>query len=194
MAAVILSCTKVGDDPCRTCQSGLLVCLGDEESVCKRRNHKRAQRSEEKKRRIEEKVSTANQRWQKYSNVDYELVFFVSRYFDQLPLCSNCRNYFVTHRAQFLSEDPRASLDYAADSALQSASTKSLTLKEAAKARLIRDYDKQTDVIFNLCDNCLTACTRIRNDLKQMHSAEKMSIGSPEIDLKSLNTPVPGFS
>ena len=190
MAVVIMSSTKVDDDvQSMTSHSSLVVCLGDEESVRKRRYEKRAQRSEEKKRRIEEKVSNANQRWQKYSNVDYELVFFVSRYFDQLPLCSSCRNYFVTHRAQFLSEDPRASLDYAADTALRSASTKILTLKQAAKARLIRDYDKQTDVIFNLCDNCLNTCTRIRNDLKEINTAQKISSGSSVIDMSALNTP-----
>ena len=159
--------------------------IGSEESVLQRRHSKRAKRSEEKKRKIEERIQKANQRWQKYSNIDYELVFFISRYYDQLPLCSNCRNYFITYRTQFLSEDPRASLDYAADAVLHSPSNKSITLKQAAKSKLIKDYDKQTDIIFNLCDACLTKCEQIRNELKQINSAQKLSNepNSPSINM-----------
>ncbi|CAF0839919.1 unnamed protein product [Rotaria sordida] len=148
---------------------------GSEESVRERRQKKRTKRSEEKKRKIEEKVNKANQRWQKYSNIDYELVFFISRYYDQLPLCSNCRNYFTTHQTQFLADDPRASLDYAAEAILHSPNDKTLTLKKAAKARLIKDYDKQTNIIFNLCDTCLIKCEEIRNELKQINDAQKLS-------------------
>ena len=148
---------------------------GSEESIRKRRQNKRAKRSEEKKRKVDEKISKANQRWQKYSNIDYELVFFISRYYDQLPLCSSCRNYFITHQTQFLAEDPRASLDYAADAVLRSSSNKSITIKQAAKARLIKDYDKQTDIIFHLCETCLTKCELIHTELKQISFAQKMS-------------------
>jgi hypothetical protein len=161
------------------------------ESVRKRRQNKRAKRSEEKKRKIEEKISQANQRWQKYSNIDYELVFFISRYYDQLPLCSNCRNYFVTHQTQFLAEDPRASLDYAADAVLHSPNNKTMTMKQAAKARLIHDYDKQSDIIFNLCDTCLTKCEQIHNELKQINFAQKLSnqSNSPNINMMTITTP-----
>jgi hypothetical protein len=159
--------------------------------VRERRHNKRAKRSEEKKRKIEEKISQANQRWQKYSNVDYELVFFISRYYDQLPLCSNCRNYFITQRTHFLSDDPRASLDYAADAVLHSPSNKSITLKQAAKARLIKDYDKQTDIIFNLCDTCLPKCEQIRNELKQINFAQKMTMTTPETQQQSIVSPSP---
>ncbi|CAF3496913.1 unnamed protein product [Rotaria sp. Silwood1] len=162
-----------------------------EESVRERRQQKRAKRSEEKKRKIEEKIKKANQRWQKYSNIDYELVFFISRYYDQLPLCSNCRNYFTTHQAQFLADDPRASLDYAAEDILRSSSNKTLTLKKAAKARLIKDYDKQTSIIFNLCDSCLTRCKQIRNELKQINYVQKMSneLNSPNPSMMTMTTP-----
>jgi hypothetical protein len=159
--------------------------IDSEESIRKRRQNKRAKRSEEKKRKIEEKIFKANQRWQKYSNIDYELVFFISRYYDQLPLCSDCRNYFVTHQTQFLADDPRASLDYAADAILHSPSNKTMTMKQAAKSRLIRDYDKQTDIIFKLCDSCLTKCEQIRNELKQINLAQKMlnESNSPNINM-----------
>ena len=152
-----------------------MCCSDSEESVRQRRQSKRSKRSADKKRRIEERVSGANQRWQKYSSIDYELIFFISRYYEQLPLCSACRNYFVTNRTHFLADNPRASLDYAADDALRSASQQSITLKQAAKARLIKDYDKQTDVIFHLCDSCLTKCKQIRNELKQMNFDKKTS-------------------
>ncbi|CAM4743809.1 unnamed protein product [Rotaria magnacalcarata] len=148
---------------------------GSESSVSERRKKKHAKRSEEKKRKIEEKIYNANQRWQKYSTIDYELVLFISRYYDQLPLCSNCRNYFVTNQTQFLADDPRASYDYAAEAVLLSSSNKTLTMKKAAKARLIKDYDKQTNVIFNLCDTCLVKCEQIRNELKQINSTKKIS-------------------
>ncbi|CAF4813605.1 unnamed protein product, partial [Rotaria socialis] len=55
---------------------------GSESSVSERRKKKHAKRSEEKKRKIEEKIYKANQRWQKYSTIDYELVLFISRYYD----------------------------------------------------------------------------------------------------------------
>ncbi|CAF2520566.1 unnamed protein product [Rotaria sp. Silwood2] len=163
----------------------------DEESIRERRQKKRAKRSEEKKRKIEEKINKANQRWQKYSNIDYELVFFISRYYDQLPLCLNCRNYFTTHQVQFLADDPRASLDYAAEDVLRSSSNKTLTLKKAAKARLIKDYDKQTSIIFNLCDTCLTRCEQIRNELKQINYSQKMSneFNSPNLNMMTMTTP-----
>jgi hypothetical protein len=159
--------------------------IGSEESIRQRRQNKRAKRSEEKKRKIEDKVLRANQRWQKYSNIDYELVFFISRYYDQLPLCSNCQNYFITHQTQVLAEDPRASLDYAADAVLHSPSNQAMTMKQAAKARLIQDYDKQTDIIFNLCERCLNKCEQIRNELKQINFAQKMSheSNSPNINM-----------
>ena len=163
------------------------MCHSDsEDAVRKRRQSKRSKRSEDKKRRIEARVSEANQRWQKYSSIDYELIFFISRYYEQLPLCSACRNYFVTNRTQFLADDPRASLDYAADDALRSASQQSITLKQAAKARLIKDYDKQTDVLFHLCDSCLTKCKQIRNELKQLNFDKKTSIGSSSPAVTSL--------
>ncbi len=164
--------------------------IGSEESIRKRRQNKRAKRSEEKKRKMEEKIFKANQRWQKYSNVDYELVFFISRYYDQLPLCSNCRNYFVTYQTQFLAEDPRASLDYAADDALHSPSNKTMTMKQAAKAKLIKDYDKQTDILFNLCDTCLSKCEQIHSELKQINLAQKMSneSSSPNINMMTMTT------
>ncbi|CAF4285183.1 unnamed protein product, partial [Rotaria sordida] len=88
---------------------------------------------------------------------------------------SNCRNYFTTHQTQFLADDPRASLDYAAETVLHSPNNKTLTLKKAAKARLIKDYDKQTNIIFNLCDTCLIKCKEIRNELKQINDAQKLS-------------------
>ena len=141
----------------------------------KRRQSKREKRSEEKKRKIEERVFKANQRWEKYSNIDYELVFFISRYYDQLPLCSDCRTYFISNQTQFLSEDPRASLDYAADVVLSSPNNKAMTMKQAAKARLIQDYDKQSDILFNLCDTCLQKCEQIRNELKEINFARKVS-------------------
>lgn len=164
---------------------------GSEESLRKRRQNKRDKRPEEKKRRIEERILKANERWQKYSNIDYELVFFISRYYDQLPLCSNCRNYFTTHQTQSLADDPRASLDYAADAVLHSPNNKTLTMKQAAKSRLIQDYDKQTDIIFNLCDTCLTKCEQIRNELKQINFAKKMSneSNSPNINMIEMTTP-----
>ena len=127
----------------------------------------------------------------KYSNIDYELVLFISRYYDQLPLCSNCRNYFVTHRTQFLAEDPRASLDYAADVVLHSPTNEAMTMKQAAKARLIQDYDKQSDILFNLCDTCLNKCEQIRNELKQINFARKMvnESDSPTIDMMTMEIP-----
>ena len=146
---------------------------GNEESIRKRRESKRAKRSEEKRQRISERISKANQRWQKYSNIDYELVFFISRYYDRLPLCATCQNFFTTHQTHFLSDDPRASIDYAADAALRSSSHKTITMKEAAKARLIQDYDKQTDLIFHLCDTCLSKCKEIRTELKQLSATRK---------------------
>lgn len=149
--------------------------LDNGESQRERRKKKLAKRSEEKKRKIKEKVSKANQRWQKYSNIDYELVFFIARYYDQLPLCSNCRSYFIAHQAQFLADDPRASLDYAAESVLRSSRVKSLTMKKAAKARLIKDYNNQTNIIFNLCDNCLSSCEKILNELKYINYTRKVS-------------------
>lgn len=145
-----------------------------EELIRQRREMKRSKRSEEKKRRIAEKVSNANQRWKKYSNIDYELVLFISRYFDQLPLCSSCRKYFITHRTDFLSENPRASIDYAAEEAMKLVAKKSLTLKQIAKTKLIQDYDKQTELMFHLCDSCLIKCEEIRNELKQRNIARKM--------------------
>ncbi len=168
------------------------ISIGSEESIRKNRQNKRAKRSEEKKRKIEEKIQQANQRWQKYSNIDYELVLFISRYYDQLPLCSNCRNYFVTHQTQILAEDPRASLDYAADAVLHSPNHKTMTMKQAAKARLIQDYDKQSDILFNLCDTCLTKCEQIRNELKQINLAQKMlnESNSPNINMTFQQQPI----
>ncbi|CAF1231118.1 unnamed protein product [Adineta ricciae] len=164
-----------------------VVHKGSEESVRQRREEKRAKRSEEKKRKIDEKISQANQRWQKYSNIDYDLVFFISRYYDRLPLCSTCRNYFVTHQTHNLLDDPRASLDYVADEALRLSSNKNLTLKQAAKSRLIKDYDKQTDLIFHLCDECLSKCEQIRNELKQISAARK---ASPNVNITpAINSP-----
>ena len=147
---------------------------GSEESIRQRREDKRAKRSEEKKRRIAERVSNANQRWQKYSNIDDELVLFISRYFDQLPLCSNCRKYFITHRTNVLLENPRASLDYAAEEAMKLVTKKSSTLKQIAKSKLIQDYDKQTELMFHLCDSCLTKCAEIRNELKERNVARRL--------------------
>jgi hypothetical protein len=164
---------------------------GSEESIRKRRQNKRDKRSAEKKSKIEERILKANQRWQKYSNIDNELVLFISRYYDQLPLCSNCRNYFVTNRTQFLAEDPRASLDYAADAVLNSPNNKTMTMKQAAKARLIQDYDKQSDILFNLCDTCLKTCEQIRNELKERNFAQKMSNegNSSNINIRAMTTP-----
>jgi hypothetical protein len=88
----------------------------------------------------------------------------------------------MTHQTQFLAENPRASIDYAADAAIRSASNKTITIKEAAKARLIQDYDKQTDIIFNLCDTCLNKCEQIRNELKQINLTQKIS-NSPNINM-----------
>jgi len=48
-------------------------------------------------------------------------------------------------------------------------------MKQAAKARLIKDYDKQTDIIFHLCDTCLTKCELIHAELKQINVAQKIS-------------------
>lgn len=186
---------KIHDDLNKDGSRHFVMHKGSEESIRKRRTEKRAKRSEERQRRIHDKILQANQRWQKYSNIDYELVFFISRYYDQLPLCSNCLNYFVTHETQFLTDDPRASVDYAADEVLHSPSYKSMTLKQAAKSRLIKDYDKQTDIIFNLCDTCLTKCEQIRNELKQLNLTKKMfnESNSPAIsppDSSSFSVPI----
>ena len=169
------------------------IFVGSEESIRKNRQNKRAKRSEAKKRKIEERVQQANQRWQKYSNIDYELVLFISRYSDQLPLCSSCRNYFITHQTQVLTEDPRASIDYAADAVLHSPNHKTMTMKQAAKARLIQDYDKQSDILFNLCDTCLTKCEQIRNELKQINFTRKVlneSNDSPSLS-PTISSPIP---
>ncbi|CAF4107991.1 unnamed protein product [Adineta steineri] len=176
---------KIHDDLNKDGSRHFVMHKDSEESIRKRRDNKRMKRSEEKKRKIKEKISKANERWQKYSNIDYELVFFISRYYDQLPLCLNCRNYFITHQTQFLAEDPRASLDYAADAIIKSSNDKTITMKQAAKARLIKDYDKQTDIIFHLCDSCLTKCEQIRNELKQIRSTQKMSneLNSPNTNI-----------
>lgn len=92
-----------------------------------------------------------------------------------MPLCSDCRSYFNTEQTQFLSEDPRASLDYAADAVLNSPNNKTMTQKQAAKSRLIQDYNKQSDLLFNLCDTCLRKSAQIRNELKEINFARKMS-------------------
>ena len=175
----------------------LIVSAGSDESVRRRRQSKREKRPEEKKRKVEQKILQANQRWQKYSNIDYELVFFISRYYDQLPLCSNCRSYFTTQQTQFLSEDPRASLDYAADAVLNSPDNKTMTMKQAAKSRLIQDYDKQSDILFNLCDTCFRKCTEIRNELKEINFARKISHLSDVSDIQdqlfspTMSSPIP---
>jgi hypothetical protein len=60
-------------------------------------------------------------------------------------------------------------------------------MKQAAKARLIKDYDKQTDIIFHLCDTCLTKCERIRAELKQINDARKIS-NAPNINMMTTAT------
>ena len=165
---------KIHDDLNKDGSRHNVIHKGSEESIRQRREDKRAKRSEEKKRRIAERVSNANQRWQKYSNIDDELVLFISRYFDQLPLCSNCRKYFITHRTNVLLENPRASLDYAAEEAMKLVAKKSWSLKQIAKSKLIQDYDKQTELMFHLCDSCLNKCEEIRSELKQRNVTRKV--------------------
>lgn len=53
-----------------------------------------------------------------------------------------------------------------------------MTMKQAAKAHLIQDYDKQSDILFNLCDTCLMKCEQIRNELKDINFARKIAQSS----------------
>ncbi|CAF0750510.1 unnamed protein product [Didymodactylos carnosus] len=149
-----------------------VVHKGSEETIRKRREKKRAKRSEAKKKKNEEKVIKANERWKKYTAIDYELALFISRYYDGLPLCIQCRTYFETKKTKFLGEQPNANDDYAAKEAIRNTTRKNMTPKQAA--RLIKDYDKQADILFNLCDNCLETCEEIRMDLKNINEENKI--------------------
>jgi hypothetical protein len=64
-----------------------------------------------------------------------------------------------------------------------------MTMKQAAKARLIQDYDKQSDILFNLCDTCLTKCEQIRNELKQINFTRK--ILNESNDSPTISSPIP---